>query len=222
MLTVEDKRHIHEALTKCQGNRAQAAALLGITKQELKNRIYNNKDLRAAWVTPQVAGPSHADVTDGPDLSVTAPEIVESWEQRMAREDAEYSKLMESVGVDPGDVTEAMSLEKFFGRFIGRSLNVIGGGVTVRALKLMKFLEGLDENFKKGFTGENARTELATWTFAYMEGHKHLSRMLEVANMSATARAKIELYRSQANASRGKGKAGFGPKTVSIESGVPS
>ena len=117
---------------------------------------------------------------------------------------------MESAGIDPESVAQAMAYEKMSGRHIGKNLAMIGGGVAARALSMIKLLEKL-EGERPAFGEEGGAA--SQWSYLYIETSRVLNAMYGTAIAGATARAKIALYQSQIQGtSKGKGKPGFSTK----------
>lgn len=212
MLKPDEKRRINEALTKCNGDKQAAADMLQMDVKKLRWAINNNKDLRAFW-TAAGKRATAVEVLNGPMLP---DEPRETPEQAEAREEEEFRKHLENLGLESGDVVEARALSKVYGSHIGKCINLIGGGITKRALALMKFCEKLDLRFAEGFSGENADVALANWTTAYVEAHKLLAGYLKAAALSSVARAKIKALQEAANGNRNRGKPSFGPKQTNI------
>lgn len=212
MLKPEEKRRINEALTKCNGDKSAAAALLQMDVKKLRWTIYGNKDLRAFW-TGVGKSATAVQVMGGPMLP---DEPKESQEQIEAREEEEFRKHLESLGFESGDVTEARALSKIYGTHIGRCINLIGGGITKRAMAIIRLCEQLDIRFSEGFSGENADATLATWSITYMEAHKMLAVYMKAAALSSVARAKIKALQDAANGNKSKGRPAFGPKQTNI------
>lgn len=212
MLKPEEKRRINEALTKCNGDKRAAAEMLQMDVDKLRWTVNGNKDLRAFW-TPAGRKANPVAIMGGPMLP---DEPKETSAEIEAREEAEFKKHLEYIGEESGDVTEALALSKMYGSQIGRCINLIGGGITQRALALIRLCKKLDEERAAGFTGEHAVAASVNWSITYMEAHKMLATYMKAAALSSVARAKIKALQDAANGRNGHSKPSFGPKQTNI------
>lgn len=193
-MTEQDKKRVNEELTKANGNRRQAAAVLGMSVQRLRNVICSSPLLRSQWVQTKNPGPTAGETMQGPPA---VAEPTETQVQQSEREEGEFRKLLETTGKTPEDVVLAMSYQQMFGRHVVKVVNVMGGGAMARSLRLLERIEALEAEFDAGFTGEHALAEFEVKAKFYVELHNAYRGLFDAASQSMAAKAKIEMYRQQ-------------------------
>lgn len=212
MLTDEEKRRINDALTVNNGDRALAAASLNISTVELKTVIHNNIGLKKHWsksrkpLIPEALGESQ---------EVAVAVTTESDEAVMERRNKDFQKLISSTGT-PEELTDALNLQKAYGRFAEECESVLGGGLVDRGMKLKRLMDKVGDRItdlvKEGTPPEG----FASLSILFIEGHKQLANITSVVGQSRVGRAKIQAIRESAKQQRGKGKTSFGPKQINV------
>jgi Bacterial regulatory protein, Fis family len=215
MMTDEKKRAINEALTQCDGDRAAAAVLLGIPRNDLKIMINNHPDLRASWSQKRKRkGPMDEHVMAGPEVTQEPEQRIESYAEREERLQKDFEALVGKVM--PDDVAKAMTFQQIFGKHVARVVDFFGGNAMKRGQALMNLLEQMDREYACGFgTGPEALGREAIWSKRYTEVHSAFKELFNAAISGMSAKAKIEMYRQQQAANnKASGGVGFEPKTV--------
>lgn len=160
-MTLEEKVRIDEALNQVNGDITQAAILMEMERKRLKDKIYNNADLRRKWTkhgrkeeTPRTDPAIFRDVRQIPET--TDIPIGCDQENQLAllaeveRENAALKKGLEEIGVTPDAMAEALVLQKFQRRFYSSSIELIGGGITKTFIEMRSMLKELTEEISAG------------------------------------------------------------------------
>jgi hypothetical protein len=140
---VTEKARIHAALEKFSGDRVQAAAELGISIQDLKNRIYDCPDLKLRWSV-------RVDCSNPPDdisvLSMEQP--ITTQQERLAKivqlEDAKLRKGLDELPLTSRERDMAMALQQFHRDNFASQLGIVNAGVTMTILKLITHIESIE------------------------------------------------------------------------------
>ena len=130
---------VHEALERNGGDRVAAAAELGMTLGQLKNKLYECPTLRQRLAKDEMAPP---------DDIATLSRGVTTDEERLAmalkQEDQKLKKGVAGLGLTPREIETVMALQKFNRDNFAASLDIISAGVTRTAIKLMTQLEQVE------------------------------------------------------------------------------
>jgi len=215
---------IHVALERCSGDRKKAAALLGVTKGELGKYIKDSIALREVWgdESPKPLSTTEAmhrpvqlgreNIEDGP-VAPTDIQIAEV----LAKEDELLKKGLAGLPLKTDELEVAMSLQKFYNRHFTQAIDVIGGGVTLTAIKLQSRmrqlearLDSVEPDHQLGSVGLSPFTEEQMLLDAYINIAGELRKMLEIANKGAMTQAMI---RQKMREGGKRGKPGFGAQT---------
>lgn len=142
-----EKARIHQALEDFHGNRGLAAVRLGMTALQLKWKIDQCEELKAAWGKTSVVVPSEADV-----IRRTAVEIPDSDDLRLAehfvREDGRLSRGLDELKLTAEEKELARSIGKFNQKHFFRSMDIVGGGVTLTAVKILGEVSRVQERLQ--------------------------------------------------------------------------
>ena len=165
--TDEVEKVTNEAMIQAGGKVSIAADLLKITKQQLKDRLRFNKNLKAAWWKEKkvVTAPSEAVTVNresfDPPAEISDEELVLKSDEELAaalqREDASIRKGLESMGVKGDELNMAVALKDFAGKHFGTCLQLTGGGITKQFLQVMVQIQKIDERLEDR-SGEFALT----------------------------------------------------------------
>lgn len=216
MLNAEEIKRVNEVMTACNGDRTKAANILCISRTVLSSYIACSKDLKNLWSKPRVKKEVTAmQAYSGPRLEVVDPETAEEQEKRL---DAEFEKLVCGTGTMSGEMIAARALQKAYGHHLNRCMDLMGGSLVDRALKLKKLIDDKEKLIAEGSgTGDMVQAMIYTAELnGYLEMHNVLIKILEVSNKSSLARAKIKQMEGNKEAGKPKGKPGFSPKTQTI------
>lgn len=218
----EEQARINAALEAANGDRELAALSLGMDPTLLKNMINGNKVLRARWTNSKRNLPpdptkaiSRRSVTKDVVPGGPSPE-----EMKLAlvtqQEDAKFKSGFEKFGFNSEDVDWAQSLQQFSGQNFTKIVDFATGGMTYTLMQVMKKIKMLasilaDDEFGEDEIGEAKRQN------AWANFHKLCElqiKMTATAANGAAIRAKVELWKKQAEAGqggKGKIKPGFAP-----------
>lgn len=213
MLSPEELRKCHEVLTACNGDREKASKILCMTRANLTKLISVNKPLGDVWTTkhkPKEAITS-VEVFKGPTLKVLEPETYEQAEKRM---DAEFQTLVCGTGEMTAEMAAARALQKAYGNHLGRCMDMMGGNLMSRALKLQKLIDDKQRVIEEGVQVMD-EVEVMKYTAelnGFIEMHNVLINIMSMTTKTSLARAKIKQMEGTKEAGKPKGKPGFGPK----------
>lgn len=157
-------------------------------------------------------------VRSGDETGTVQVVTAETEAQIQARREQEFKKLLVGTA-EEGDLVEAMSLQKAYGRYTEDCESLIGGTLVERGLKLKRILGLLDDQISKDLEAEALSETFTSKSILYVEAHKMLARIMEVVSGSRLARAKA-LALKEAGKSKGRGKTSFGPKTAIVAQNV--
>ena len=218
VLSPEEIRKVNEVMTSCNGDRTKAASILCMTRPALTQMINTCVPLKQTWVKAREAKP----ITDiqqyaGPALQVLNPETVEEQEKRM---DEEFELLIcGSAGMTP-DMAAARQLQKAYSNHPARCIDLIGGSIIDRAIKLKKLIDSLDQKIAESSEApcldEITVQQYTTDRTFYIQAHQVLTGMLEKTTKTSLARAKIKQMEGGKSEGKPKGKPGFSPKQQNI------
>lgn len=127
---------IHAALDDFHGHRGLAAAKLGLTPVALKNLIVENQELSAAWGTETPTPPNDFDVIRRTETQIPDPEDIRLAEHLIS-EDRKLARGLDELKLTTEEKELARTIGKFHQKQFFRSMDIIGGGVTVTAIKLL-------------------------------------------------------------------------------------
>lgn len=138
---------IHAAMDQTGGKGSEAARLLGLEPETLFNFIHNNKDLKTRWATSRTAvkPPIEAETISRAVIKVDGNRTMA---EAMDQEDRMVRAGFESMGLKPGVVNLAMSLQAFQKKHFTRAIEVIGGGITKCFLDLMAEVEKINKELE--------------------------------------------------------------------------
>lgn len=148
----EEIKVLHAALEATKGHIPSAAALIGISAVDVHNRINSNKFLRDFWKNGAkkdgiINIPSEADQVSRPlppPYVAPPPPTEQEIAAAFAKEDALVKNGLENAGLSEKLTTLAIALQNFQGRHFRRTIEMIGGGITVQYLRVMAEIEKID------------------------------------------------------------------------------
>lgn len=213
---------INAALEAADGDREVAALALVMDPLELKNAINNSKDLRLRWMkSKRNKAPDPAKAISR--TSIAPKQIAGGPSQdemklayAMQQEDAKFKSGFEKFGFTAEDVDWAQSLQQFAGRNFAKVVDFATGGMTYTLMQVMKKIKMLAEVLERDEFAEDEigiAQSLNTWANFHKLCELQI-KMTETAANGAAIRAKVELWKKQAeagNGSKGKIKPGFAP-----------
>lgn len=135
-LTLEEKTRFHQVLKQTNGDRKLAAEVLGITPEELKDRLHKCPELKEAWCESKTKArtpPSEIETLsrepmDAEARLLTINEIKSA--EAMAREESLLREGVSALNLSDRDREMAVSLCSFNKKHFLDSINIISGGVT--------------------------------------------------------------------------------------------
>lgn len=136
-------------MEQADGNVTAAAGLLGIKRDVLRDRIRNNKGLRARWQgggKKDVKPPSKEIVIHRPSI----PEISEEELLALAlkKEDDSVRKGLSSMGLNEAESEMSLSCKNFARQHFGSALQLMTGGITKQFVRIMVEIDRIDERLR--------------------------------------------------------------------------
>lgn len=224
MLTPPEIKKVHEVMTACNGDRQKAAEILCMSRADLGTTISKCEALNQVWKknrTKAPEAPTAVELYKGPALQILNPESAEEQEQRL---DQEFEKLMAGQGGVSADLLAARSLQKAYGKHLGRCMDLMGGNLVDQAMRLNKLVKERQHLIENP---PDCMDEIAVMKYsADLNFHSQcidsLVKILDMATKSNLARAKIKALEGGKDSGKPKGKPGFGPKTsVNVQESKP-
>ena len=207
-MTTEERQQTHNVLESNQGHRGKTAEALGISTDQLRERINGDVALRLRWgqfepVTPPKLVDLNRDVSllppgmevpKSPIKSVVEIETIAAREENTKRLHAG----LKSLRLTDNEVDLAVSLKNFQHDHLAATVDILGGGMTRQAIRLMKILDDLIERMDLGYPetllGIMARKNDQT---AYFSGCERLQKMAGLSHQVALEKAKYELKKKE-------------------------
>ena len=143
---IEEKARIHAALEQCSGNRNDAAAMLGLTLQELRNRIVRCPDLRLRWTSRvDAACPEPPD-----DLAAMMMEQpITSQQERLAevikQEERRLKDGLVGLKLNERETEMALALQAFNRENFSSQLGIVNSSITRFVIKHAIFMENCEK-----------------------------------------------------------------------------
>jgi hypothetical protein len=140
MITHREAATIHEAMTKCQGDRPTVAAQLGMTEDDLAAKLRSNRDLAAMWIKARgpVATedayhrerPTSFDLVDPVDLGVPARDAKIA--DAIMKQEVALGKVdWEGMGITDDKTLSLMrQFEQGVGKGVLRLMDTMQGGMA--------------------------------------------------------------------------------------------
>lgn len=197
-MTDEQRSKINQALLDCNGSQPAAAKLLGMDGEKLRDVLRRNKGLRDRWLPGKA--PSAIDVMarENPTLHPGAPVVEtptllteEQIEKALAKDNQALRRGMETLGLKGKELETALAIQAFSNRYYAEGLQLIGGGVVVRAIKLMtqaEIIEGRLEGVREAIGKLNGTMPEERELWVKEEAtlvRQHLEVSREVRSMAA-------------------------------------
>lgn len=135
---VEEKARIHAALQKFAGDRIQAAAELGMTHQDLKNRIYESPDLKLRWM-PKAEGKVPDDI-DAMLMEKPLTVMQERLAKVVEADDAKLEHGLNDLPLTPEERANGLALQRFNRDNFASQLGIINSSITTFNIKLMTII----------------------------------------------------------------------------------
>lgn len=140
-----EKCKIHQALEDFHGQRGLAAAHLGITGRQLSKSIRESQELTAAWGTQTPVVPGEMDVIRREGVKMPDPEEDIRLAEHFISEDRKLNRGLTELKLTTEERDLARAIGKFHQKHFFRSMDIIGGGVTVIAIKLLSEVSRIQE-----------------------------------------------------------------------------
>ncbi len=199
-------------MVACNGDRKKASEILCMPRVALTATLQNCRPLKQVWCKIEKPEPITAVQSyKKPALQVLDAESAADLEKRM---DLEFEKLVCGTGEMTSEMMSARALQKAYGSHLGRCMDLMGGSLVDRALKLKKLIDEKEKLIERGTeTGDLVQAQVYTAELnGYIEMHNVLIRILDMSNKSAMSRAKIRQMEGGKDSNKPKGKPGFSPK----------
>lgn len=157
--TEEVERVTHLAMEQAGGKSSVAAKLLGLTSNQITDRIRGNKNLNSRWgktkKDPQAPGEAVTihrtpPADDGDIVLQTEQEIAEA----LKKEDAAVKRGLDNMGLPEKVQKLGLALRAFQGQHFKSSLQMVGGGITMQFLSVMAEIQAIDERLAVRFGGD--------------------------------------------------------------------
>ena len=227
-LSAHDIEATDAALVAANGHISVAAEALGIAAATLRKRITNHPTLRSRWCSVPDEPPPPEDITVARKNAIAkkvADHALKSEEEiarKIAAEDAKFHQGFSAFGFNAEELEMATKLQSFHGKHFNKCVDMVTGGLTVTAVRVMLLAQDLSVRLTTApvinkLTGEDrlkALEEQRMMWNAFNRLCENLTRMSEAAANGTAIRAKIQMMREQAKAASTKpqpGKAGFTP-----------
>jgi hypothetical protein len=217
----DEQKRVNAALEAAKGDREIAALGLEMDPVTLKEFINNNKVLRARWANSKKnVAPDPTKLVARTAITKLEPGAPSPEEQKLAlvtqHEDAKFKAGFEKFGFTAEDVDFAQSLQQFAGKNFAKVVDFATGGMTytlMQVMKKIKMLADILENAEEPKDEIMVAINQGTWANFHKLCELQI-KMTETAANGAAIRAKVELWKKQAEAGQGgKGKVrpGFAP-----------
>jgi hypothetical protein len=222
MLTEQQRAEIHAALEQTNGDRAAAARLLGMDTKQLAQHIHNTRDLRACWSQKKPEPPTeceiiHREASTGL-LPVTGGNLFTEAEA-LQKEDDALKKGLSALGIGGNLVELAHSLQQFQSKHFTRVIELMGGGLTRRFLKIEEAIDDIDQALRlldPTCPEDVAREQILRQDRAALIDLQQ--KCYDRVNKAALTQAIIK-EKQKAGHAPDRGKPGFSPKQIVAQPG---
>lgn len=145
MVTEQQKSALDRALETTNGDIAEACALIGITSEEGRDIITSCRVLEEKWRTPRkgLVAPTQL----AADLRQQTHYEVDANAGKLVDEAAIHAAMQSDLGkmqLTKGEVNLALSFRDFTNNHFSRMMQVMGGGLTRRFMRLEKEIDKID------------------------------------------------------------------------------
>lgn len=207
-VTEEETLRIHQALSDAGGDREKASIALEMTWPKLTDEICGCPALLAVWGKVAVAAPTAEDVGSVIEFSEAAVPIE-------VKPTVRFVTGLKKLGLTEDEVSMAVSLQEFHNRHFTQSVDIVGGCVTVTALKLKSKLDELDSTIRAGFADDkgvwDTGREAMCWE-TYLKIADQFRKMAAMSNDVAMKKALVKLKEKQSRDGAGRSaKPAFSP-----------
>lgn len=228
-MTDTEIHQINLALENAGGDRALAAVSLSMPKAQLVDAITANPILRTKWMTPR----KESDRTTPSEASTVHREMVKlepivgdepmplAVVEAVAKEDRALEKGLKGLKLDDDLVNLAVSLRDFQSKHFSRSMELMGGGLVRRYLKIEQAIDKIEVALDALATEDCAPEALMGLALKEQMLRKDRAQLIALqqsafdrVNKAALTQAIIAQKQADTNgAGKAKvGKPGFGPK----------
>ena len=229
MISQERQSEVNTALEQSGGDRALAAAALGLKTSEVNDIIHDIRWLRNKWtkdpslnsVAPGIADAAHREVMEL--QPVVGGELVpDGVVEALRKEDKLLAKGLAGLGVSGELVELAVSFQKFAANHYSRTMEIMSGGLVRRFLKTEAEIDKLDAEIAR-LAMELASAGPEEMALFIREQTLRKDRVALMAiqsqvfdrtNKAALTQAIIKAKQAQANGTgpKAQGRPGFGPR----------
>ena len=153
---------INRTMEECKGNRHQAAQALGITKDELKKRIWLNKELKSRWPLPDALpktntrayyegevkvpkGTTSTDVLAQSNPSKIGTDNGYQIQKRINAENLALKRTLKKCGFSSEDLLNTLAVQQLNGRHFKSVVDITGGNVAINAIRIPMVIRALEE-----------------------------------------------------------------------------
>lgn len=143
--SAERVKAVHEALKKVEGNRAEAAKLLGISIPTVYKIISNTPELTAIWGRSRAVFPG--EIPSSADLPLKPVDPAALDKAAIDRFTQDFGPL----GFSPEDIQMAASMVNFHRRNVAAVLDLTNGSMSATSMRVMRMIEKLYERIGDGF-----------------------------------------------------------------------
>lgn len=216
---------IEAAVEATNGDRKQAAEVLGINIQEIYDATRNSPKLRAMPSgkgrprRPKKAPTVEETLSARPDLPVSVSEA--RLAAAIAEEDAKFRKGISNpaFGLSKEEIDFAASIQSFQGRHFINTVSMLSGGMSASAIRVMIKIQELSKRLTDGFSGaDRLEEERMVWS-AFHKCCESLVSMAQTAAEGMQIRAKIEVWKRQLQdqaQKKQRAKPGFAPLEAQV------
>ena len=219
---------IEDAVETTNGDRAEAARILGIDIQEIYDATRNSPKLQAIPKTSRGGRPRklkaptvEETLSAKPNLPASVSEAEARLATAIAEEDAKFRKGISNpaFGLSKEEINFAASIQSFQGRHFINTVSMLSGGMSASAVRVMMKIKELSERLTDGFEGEDRLEEERMVWSAFHKCCESLVSMAQTAAEGMQIRAKIEVWKRQLQdqaQKKQRAKPGFAPLEAQV------
>ena len=192
------RKRLHKALEEADGNQSEAARVMGVSQNTVRQVMSRDAALKGRWLDKGVSSTMHRKPQPLSDA-----EAIQKENQVMA-------KGLESMGITGYSKAEAMAFLDFGRNSLGSARQLIGGGVVKLFSDLMGDITQIREELSGGVDGEREKTLREDKSSLI----RHVLEAYDRANKAALTDAVVKQKMEERKGGGARGKPGFSPVTA--------
>ena len=192
IISEEDILKAHTCLKETQGDLEDAALLMGITKDKLKEIIEGSPVLNSVY------GKRRKDIPYEPEQGAARSDLPSPipnppavrMAEAMVVQEASLGQPLAALGFNPTEVKNILSIEEFAGNHFDRSLSMLHGGMVKTSLRLIFQAQEIERKYLNDPSLEQKDRD--SWWEIYFRILENLRKQNEQASKAALTRALIK------------------------------